>query len=94
MNLAKEEHTMRRQMNIEIGSARKLAEHLERAAQGYVLANLEEVAPGHAKPTRSALPVLDLPGMGRPETLSPKTFRQRAILNMQIYTRLPPKTAR
>jgi hypothetical protein len=94
MNLAKEEHTIRRQMNIEIGSARKMVQHLERALQACVLLSLDDDAPQPAKSQKSSLPLLDLPGMGRPEALSPQTFRQRAILNMKIYTRLPPKTAR
>jgi hypothetical protein len=49
MNLAKEEHIMRRQMNIEIGSARKIAAHFERTVQECALPSVDEAAPGHAK---------------------------------------------
>jgi hypothetical protein len=54
------------------------------SVQECALRSVDEAAPGHAKSARSALPALDLPGMGRPEALSPQTFRQRAILKMKI----------
>jgi hypothetical protein len=92
-NFENDEQQMIRERDVEIQSAMKQIEHLEMALEKLQFPDIDD-NPNPSVTSRGALPLLDLPGMGRPEARSPKTIRQRRLLAMKIYTRLPPKTAR
>jgi hypothetical protein len=92
-NFALEEQQMVRERDLEIDSATKQIEHLGLALEKCEFPDIDE-NPNQPPTSRGGIPLLDMPGMGRPEARSPKTIRQRRLLAMKIYTRLPPKTAR
>lgn len=103
-NLHKEENNIRRQMRKELTSAEKQVAHLERAiedSQSTFLGitdddqALNRTAKSRGVTPRSSLPSLNLTKASTTDPHAPKTFRQRRILNMKIYTRRPePKSAR
>ena len=108
-NLAKEENNMRRQMRKELTSAERQVAHLEKAIEdsrsaimmpGEEDKDLNQTTKSRTTKSRgvtprSSLPSLNLTNCAATTPHSPKTFRQRRILNMQIYTRRPePKSAR
>jgi hypothetical protein len=93
VNLEKEEHAMQRQMNREIVSAKRTVEHLQKSIEACEMPSLETNDTGNQIPV-SKLPSLNLATLTQVQERSPKTFRNRALLNMKVYTRLPPKNLR
>jgi hypothetical protein len=93
VNLQKEEHAMQRQMNREIVSAKRTVEHLEASIKNCELPSMETNDVG-AQISASKLPSLNLAILTQVKERSPQTFRNRARLNMKLYTRLPLKTPR
>jgi hypothetical protein len=92
-NLEKDEQQMIRDRDLEIQSAMRQIEHLQQAIEKCEFPDLDENS-SRPHTARSVRPLLDLPGMGRPDPISPKTVRQRRLLAMKVYTRVTPKTAR
>jgi hypothetical protein len=93
VNLAKEERTMIRQRKQELTAARRKVEHLEWAIKGCQPSPIETSEPT-VQLNEAGLPVLNLSALNRIEEPSPKTFKKRRLINMKVYTRLPPKSQR
>jgi hypothetical protein len=92
-NLEKEEHGMVRQRKRELASARKTVEHLKKTIKHSELPSIEGPEPA-VKLNDAGLPTLNFAVLNNVEERSPKTFRKRALLNMRVYTKVPPKTGR
>ena len=95
-NFKREEKCMQKTMKEEIEASEKLIANLNRTIKAtedqiYTMGNDNEEMTNQK--TRSALPPLNntIQNNAPQETMTPTMFRQRAMLNMKVYTKRPPK---
>ena len=96
-NFRREEKCMKKTSKAELESSEKTIRNLRRAIK-YAESQIYTMADDNPEPTteRSALPPLNLSlsAVNAPpaqEPMTPTQFRQRAIINMKVYTKRPNK---
>ena len=96
-NLKRDELNLIRNMDNELNAAQHKLETLKKLYEKteMFIAPIQQVAnnanPSPPATARSCLPPIKMPAKNEN---GPASFRQRALLNMKIYTRKPPKSAR